>query len=105
MRKPLAPVVFLLALAPAAWAASPAVPLDEQQQLKTIMGMLGADDLAYVPGHLPASYGMASTQTAAGEFTLIFTNAKYADGSAYANSAKVGYTELVRVIASAAHIS
>ncbi len=49
----LAAAAFLLVLAPTAWASGPAVSRSDQLQMKSIMGMFGADDLAYVPGVLP----------------------------------------------------
>jgi hypothetical protein len=91
VRKLLLAAAFVLALAPSAWAARPAVPTGEQQQLKTIMGMFGSDDLAYVPVVLPANYGVARTQTVYNQLTLTFTNAKYPDDSAKANASALNF--------------
>jgi hypothetical protein len=91
VKKVLATAAFLLVLAPVAWAAHPAVSPDEQQHLKMIMGMFGSDDLAYVPGLLPANYGMSRTQTVANQLTVTFTNNKYADGSAKSNASALNF--------------
>jgi hypothetical protein len=91
VKKVLAAAAFLLILAPAASAARPGVSPSEQQNLKTIMGMFGSDDLAYVPLILPANYDVARTQTVYNQLTLTFTNRKYADGSSQANNSALNF--------------
>jgi hypothetical protein len=92
MKKLLGAAVLLLVLAPAAWAKPPAVPIGEQQQLKSIMDELNADDLAYVPTQLPAHYEVSTTQTAYNQLTLTFTNTKYADGSAKSTASALNFS-------------
>jgi hypothetical protein len=77
----LAPLALALALAAAAWAAGPAVPFGEQQQVKATLGMMNADDLAYVPGFLPAHYEVSRNQMTYNQLTVTFTDTTFKDGS------------------------
>jgi hypothetical protein len=92
VRKPLAAVVLLLALAPSALAATPAVTADQQQQMKTVLGMLGADDLAYVPSLVPPHYVETTSQTSGTQITLTFTNSKCSATSAKANASALNFS-------------
>ena len=55
------------------------------------MGMFGSDDLAYVPGFLPANYGLSRTQTVYNQLTVTFTNTKYPDNSAKSNASALNF--------------
>jgi hypothetical protein len=86
---------LLLVLAPAAGAAGPAVPASEQLQMKTVMGMFGSDDLAYVPAVLPANYRLSREQTVSTQLTVTFTNGKYPDDSAKSNASALNFAAQV----------
>jgi hypothetical protein len=91
VRKTLAVAAFVLTLAPSAWASAPAVTTSQQQQLKSLLGQLGADDLAYVPGHLPANYRLGITSTSSDHVGLSFTNSKYPSDSAKATASALAF--------------
>jgi hypothetical protein len=60
VRYTLALLVLVLAASGSAFAAAPAVPRRDQQQLKALLVQVGAPDLALVPTALPAHFAFES---------------------------------------------
>ena len=91
MRKLLFAAVCLLVLAPSALAAPPAVSPGVRQQLKSLLSQLGAEDLAYVPVHVPANYTLEIMQPSSDHVTLSFENSKYPTASAQATASAIAF--------------
>jgi hypothetical protein len=88
----LATAAVLLALAPAAWAATrPPVGKAQQQHLKYLLSQLGAEDLAYVPAYMPATYSVTEEQASFDQLTLSFTSSKYIPESTKADQYGIAF--------------